>query len=488
MSNPILGALGNDYCGPYISDGQFQTSVEGYATARSALQQSCKEHDAAYARGDDLSEADRIFVHSVTHLGKDVSTGQMILGRLFGTAVSLNDVYRYLNGSNDKNIGSIGYRVESLLEMSYNKKRAVSGSTFSTKIISQPSTIGTGLVLQPIVVTRHGGGIKVRGSEFTNPSSPGDATHTTKWKPVVQINLNPAYFENSRLGNYCKLYNKFKFTKFRLNYITNVGTNTSGNILVEYMPSVGAVHRNYNSSTFLNQVMGNAGSCLMPIWENFKIDIPIQPSDLREIVGDSTTDFRELSDGNIVVYGGKLADTTSTGYYVAEYECIFDSPSMSPRLNDVPYPASWSWQYMQLYNSVAAVAGADVLLSESTAALLKMGGYIYKIVFDVTSAVVNALGAGTVSSVLMANMASKGGSASTTTVTTCLDGFTCYGMTAGTGVSNQMSLYTTQSGAFAGRDDTDKLVFINTVALTACDFKAWVTIIRDNNYDNQADA
>lgn len=37
-----------DWCGPYISDGKFQSSRPGFTTARSAQEQRCKEHDIAY--------------------------------------------------------------------------------------------------------------------------------------------------------------------------------------------------------------------------------------------------------------------------------------------------------------------------------------------------------------------------------------------------------------------------------------------------------
>lgn len=492
MSNPILGAIGNDYCGPYISDGQFQPSVEGKATARSALQQACKEHDAAYARRENYSIADQAFIKTVNHLGGDVSFIQKVLGRLFGTAVSLNDVYRYLNGTNLKSLGVIGDR-SNQFSMVYDKKRKVGfggkTGTYSEKLITQPSTYGTGLVLQPIVVNRHGTGIKVRGSEFTNPSVSGSTAHATLWKCINLINLNPAYFENSRLGNYCKLYAKFKFTKLRLNYITNVGTSTAGSLLVEYMPSTTEVHRNFNATTFLNQVMGNPGSCLMPMWENFKIDIPVDVnSDLKFITSETTAAIREVHDGNIVVYANSVANGVNTGYYVLEYECIFDQPNLSVRINDIPYPAAWSWRYFGLYNLTdSPVADAKVFLSGKNGLGVDFlqGGYVYKIVFDVTSAVKSGAGTGTASTTLFNNFKVPGTQATTNnTLPACVDGFTCYGVTAV--AENYMHLYSTLTGALL--DTSDGLYYRNTITGTVIDFNVWAIIIRDNNYQNQADA
>lgn len=57
--------LHKDYCGPYISDGKFQGSVCGKATARSSEEQCCKEHDCCYysaASPTDFTTCDSQFV------------------------------------------------------------------------------------------------------------------------------------------------------------------------------------------------------------------------------------------------------------------------------------------------------------------------------------------------------------------------------------------------------------------------------------------
>jgi hypothetical protein len=61
-----------DFCGPYISDGKWQSSVCGYATARSAEEQCCKDHDCAYHMGvtpQDFVQADREFVSCNAKIG-----------------------------------------------------------------------------------------------------------------------------------------------------------------------------------------------------------------------------------------------------------------------------------------------------------------------------------------------------------------------------------------------------------------------------------
>lgn len=71
-----------DWCGPYISDGKFQSSTPGFTTARSAQEQRCKEHDIAYAKCKSrkcFEEADRKF--------RDDSWALGVFGKLAGTGV-----------------------------------------------------------------------------------------------------------------------------------------------------------------------------------------------------------------------------------------------------------------------------------------------------------------------------------------------------------------------------------------------------------------
>lgn len=54
------------YCGPGWSDNKWQNSVCGYSTARSYLDQNCKEHDCSYYHGDEEA-ADWRFARNVSN-------------------------------------------------------------------------------------------------------------------------------------------------------------------------------------------------------------------------------------------------------------------------------------------------------------------------------------------------------------------------------------------------------------------------------------
>lgn len=84
-----------DWCGPYISDGKFQSSYAGFTTARSAQEQACKEHDIAYSKCKSrkcFEEADRKF--------RDDSWALGAFGKLAGTGVYYGG--SYFHGSYDE--------------------------------------------------------------------------------------------------------------------------------------------------------------------------------------------------------------------------------------------------------------------------------------------------------------------------------------------------------------------------------------------------
>lgn len=71
-----------NYCGPYWSDGELQSSVVGGKPGVSQLDEACREHDAAYATTDSLLEleaADNKFFNDTQELG--------VRGKVYGSAV-----------------------------------------------------------------------------------------------------------------------------------------------------------------------------------------------------------------------------------------------------------------------------------------------------------------------------------------------------------------------------------------------------------------
>lgn len=78
----IAGATHGLYCGPGWSDGDYQSSVCGYATAVDEFDQTCKEHDCAYAKYGPHAEADHAFHDSNVGRGiKRTFAGRIVLSQ-----------------------------------------------------------------------------------------------------------------------------------------------------------------------------------------------------------------------------------------------------------------------------------------------------------------------------------------------------------------------------------------------------------------------
>jgi len=83
-----------NFCGPYWSDGQFQSSVEPTLPAIDSLDETCREHDAVYARKGDLRAADIKFFRQ--------NFGKGIIATAMAVPVGIQGVLR----ASDKNLSN----------------------------------------------------------------------------------------------------------------------------------------------------------------------------------------------------------------------------------------------------------------------------------------------------------------------------------------------------------------------------------------------
>lgn len=402
--------LENDWCGPYISGGGFSSrgSVANTVPARNGLQQVCRDHDIAYATGKDRKLADEAFYRATRN------NRHGPLGTLFGNLVGLQGFLRSPSviASAKSELASLrreelkkdmprrkasggrkrrsNGRLKNLSSGSMpnmtrgnaNTRARSSNTSLRRSNVAAPVAFGTGLSLEPPTVTRGRNGVIVRGTEFVGSASAVPTLNVTAaaWDLVNIVHLNPNYFSTARLGLFTLLYSKFRFTKVILNYVTTVGTSTVGNVLVEYQPNFGETCRLWSATTFLNQVMGSGGATLMPIWENFRTVIPVESSDLKYIVPDSSSNIRDQSNGDIYIYELVGAASTNPGYFLIEYEVELSSPLYTPRPNALPYADTQSWERGTLHDNISA--GGDPVKMNLDSGLTIVKGAVYKCVLD----------------------------------------------------------------------------------------------------------
>lgn len=97
--------MSGGYCGPWWSDYQFQGSVAGYGPARSHFDQTCKDHDAAYARAktdEDFRRADEKFYQS--NFGKSIGRSAAAVAVKYGGRFFHSRKSAMLRGRSQSNV------------------------------------------------------------------------------------------------------------------------------------------------------------------------------------------------------------------------------------------------------------------------------------------------------------------------------------------------------------------------------------------------
>jgi len=328
-----------NYCGPGWSAGVRQASVAGaLAPAVDAFDETCREHDAAYALGQDVGLADAKFVKS--NLGRGVKRSVAAI------AVWGNSTYRsFLHGAN------LTDGIFIPVSMAPSKMSRSSIAQFSP-----PTIVGTGIRLSEPMVVNTKTGIVVTGSEMISVSRAN--TQVSTWDIVTQLRLSPVHYGSGRLGRFCQLYEEFKFLKASLAYVTACGTATLGNIIVEYMSNSAEPVRHFGASSFLQGVMSSGNGTLMPIWKNFTLEIPLMDTKFHPIASDLTyPDQNDASAGDVIVYNNNLVASQPAGFFVLNYAIEFRGATLTNRTTAIPYPSGVNSNWF--YTSLRCVYNAD---------------------------------------------------------------------------------------------------------------------------------
>lgn len=214
------------YCGPNWSAGKVQQSVESLVEADNDLDARCRDHDAAYARGDNLLRADIEFATTARDLGP--------AGALMAIAVGTQAAARAIDQ----------YSKTTIMTKNTNKKKNLRGSENSQpksvtqgKPMSGNDTVKAAPVAfatrrtgsKPKMSTKKDGSITVSHRSFLTPISNNVAFTTT------QIGCNPGLVGSFPwLAALAARYEMYKFTKLRYEFRSVVASSTSGVIMMSF--------------------------------------------------------------------------------------------------------------------------------------------------------------------------------------------------------------------------------------------------------------
>jgi len=305
--------------------------------------------------------------------------------------------------------------------------------------MSAPSTINTAPVAignsmrgsQPVVMQTTNGA-RVIGRDFAFAASSTVAA-ITDWELIGGMPLTPAVLVSSVLRNFNQIYNKFKFNRLIVHYITSSPTTQAGDVLIYYEKNRNSPCPDYTNSSFLNFVMSDGNTVLGPQWTNHSALI-VPTSDFKTTDFGITQDTDDDNQGSVYFFS-KTNAANSPGYILIDYDITFKELSVTPRAGLFPVTRGLFSQICLTATSAGVTLGVTSLnqLSLTTGKILNgvtsvlPTGYknndIYKFVANVTGSTstgVNAAWTGVNTTNLLVN------NFDTDTAVTIEDGFTCY--------------------------------------------------------------
>lgn len=219
-----------NYCGPYWSAGQHQPSVLSNVPSLDEFDETCKQHDAAYATNGDLAQADFKFARENIGMGaKRTAAGLAVgfQGILRSMTTTRQNNKNENNNNKDKNMVKKTLRgaaqpkaAKTLIQKSSSRNDTVSAApvAYSTK------RTGTAAKMQPIkdgVIITHRSllGQVVNNLPYTVTSYP------------INVGMSETFPWLSRLA---RRYEKYVVRKLRFEYRSVCSTSTSGVIMMSF--------------------------------------------------------------------------------------------------------------------------------------------------------------------------------------------------------------------------------------------------------------
>jgi len=294
-----------NYCGPGWSAGKYQTSVESDIPAIDDFDETCKEHDAAYAKGDDLRAADLTFAR------KNIGNGfkPTVAGLLVG-----------LQGLTRAGAPALPQMTKKKLRGSQKTKASAKNSA---RTVEPPVAIGTVMTAFKSVVTPSKDGLRVKGHDLLlSLSAPYNASNYI----LAGVSpLNPIWWgAGSSISQYLAFYEKFKINSMVFEFRTDAPTNQSGTVAMWVDESLKTGTYDKSSSTFLSKVLSTPGSIVGPVWQNMTLRYVPTDKEFRYLNGLSSMPIEHCDYADLFVVNS--GDAISNGYIVVSYDITFARP------------------------------------------------------------------------------------------------------------------------------------------------------------------
>jgi hypothetical protein len=345
-------------------------------------------------------------------------------------------------------------------------------------INTAPVAIGNSVRGATLSSIRSKNGAVVTGRDFMFTPI---GTTVTNWVTCGGTPLTPAAFVDSKIRSYLQLYQKYRWKRCVVHYITSSATSTSGDVLFYHAKNRNSVYISTSSSVLLPFVMSDPDTVLGPQWSNHSTELKVQGTWKSTDYGMSDN-VNDYSDGEVFLLSKTNLNETP-GYILFDYEVEFAEEQVAPRLLSLPIARI---QYNNVaFSSVAFTTGVDQIFKLAPSVLAQPNlsgkastmpsstatGDIYKISVDtVNGAVAPSTG--------YADIIKLKSSSGVNRTIVIEDGFTCYGLWDGT----NMTFYPNATAAYS---DSDAFLFKDSIATpTSIVLQCWISLVGQSNADN----
>lgn len=323
-----------NYCGPNWSAGEVQPSVVSDVDAIDEFDQTCKEHDAAYATGASLKDADLKFAANNMFRG----VKQTIAATLVGAQglIRSRDKPKPIKTTNQK-LSTLTLNTR-FVDMPKTKQSQPRPSTPRSQMTgarrvqkngpSQRGASGMQSAVAPVAFSRRVAMEKPRFSTINGETVirhreyVGTVNNSTTFSATPYA-LNPGLSNVFPwLTNIAANYDKYRFKSLRFDYVPAVATSTGGRITLAFNYNAGD-----NTPTSKQQLFSIAPNAEQAVWAELSLPIPVIPETLytREYLVPGS-DIKTFDMGQLIVATDLGSNSNTIGELYVEYECILMKP------------------------------------------------------------------------------------------------------------------------------------------------------------------
>lgn len=306
-----------NYCGPYWSAGKFQTSVESDVPHVNALDRACRDHDAAYARNQNLRAADLAFSREAAKHG--------IAGRAMGLIVGAQALLRSKDNSTTNNNNNYFHKPATTTMPNLRKpnKSKTNGRVSNTTragndvVTAAPAAVATRRTGQAAAIRQRKNGITVSNRVFLS------SVDNTSAYAATSYSCNPAMASTFPwLGRMAARYDKYRFTQLRFEYRSVTSTSKPGVIMLSF--DYDALDDVPISKFEQSQTIPNAEN---NVWMNNDLQVKLDSEWRFTRQGTiADTDLKTYDLGNLIV-SSQYGDGVIGGELYVTYTVELDKPT-----------------------------------------------------------------------------------------------------------------------------------------------------------------